>query len=119
MLSIPFLEQVADREGKPTNKRQPDKLESQDSQERKGDPETRLGVHGDPEEAAVGGVDDLCSRLAALEHPARVARRRVHLVPPAETNQAAAGNVLEVVEVGGEQEDGDDEDQDTAWRRTR
>ena len=119
MLSIPFLEQVADREGKPTNKRQPDKLESQDSQERKGDPETRLGVHGDPEEAAVGGADDLGARLATLKDPVRVARRGIHLIPPAQADQPAPGNVLEVVEVGGEQEDGDDEDQDTAWRRTR
>ena len=41
-----------------------------------------------------------------------VARRGVDFVPPAETNQAAAGDVFEVVEVSGEEEDGDDEDED-------
>jgi hypothetical protein len=40
----------------------------------------------------------------------RVARRGVHLIPPAQADQPAPGNVFEVVEVGGEQEDGDDED---------
>lgn len=43
-----------------------------------------------------------------------VPRRRVDLVPPAEPHEAAAGDVLEVVEVGREDEHGDDEDEDEA-----
>lgn len=42
----------------------------------------------------------------------RVARRRVHFVPPSESHESSAGDVFEVVEVGCEEEDGDDEDQD-------
>lgn len=41
-----------------------------------------------------------------------VAGLGVDFVPPAETDEAAAGDVFEVVEVGGEEEDGDDEDED-------
>lgn len=41
-----------------------------------------------------------------------VARCRIDLVPPAQPDQPPAGNILEVVEVAGEEEDGDDEDQD-------
>ena len=41
-----------------------------------------------------------------------VAGLGVDLVPPAQAYEAAAGDVLEVVEVGGEQQDGDDEDED-------
>jgi hypothetical protein len=36
----------------------------------------------------------------------------IRFVPPAQADEAAAGDVLQVVEVGGEQEDGDDEDKD-------
>jgi hypothetical protein len=43
----------------------------------------------------------------------RVTGCRVHFVPPAETDQPASGNVLEVVEVRGEKEKREDEDEDT------
>lgn len=36
----------------------------------------------------------------------------VDFVPPAESYETAAGDVLEIVEVGGEEEDGDDEAED-------
>lgn len=42
----------------------------------------------------------------------RVAGGRVDFVPPAQPDEAAAGDVFEVVEVGGEEEDSDDEDED-------
>lgn len=95
-----------------TNKRQPDELEPDQGQYGQGDPEQGLGVHGEPEEAAVGGVDDLGAGLAALKDPVAVARGRVDLVPPAQANEAPPRDVLEVVEVGREQEDRDDEDHD-------
>lgn len=44
-----------------------------------------------------------------------VPSRRVDFVPPAEADQAAAGDVFEVVKVGGEEEDGDDEDHDEVF----
>lgn len=43
--------------------------------------------------------------------------RGERFVPPAEADQAAPRDVLEVVEVGCEQEGGEDEDQDTGERR--
>ena len=51
-------------------------------------------------------------RFARLKHPVRVARRGVDFVPPAQPDEAAAGDVLEVVEVQGEEEQRDDEDED-------
>lgn len=94
-----------------TDKRQPDKLEPDNSQDGEGDPGDGLGVQGEPEEAGVGGVDDLGAGLAALEDPLAVARGAVDLVPPAQAHEPAAGDVLEVVEVGREQQDRDDEDE--------
>jgi len=41
-----------------------------------------------------------------------IAVLRVDLVPPAQADEPAARDVLEVVEVGGQQQDGDDEDED-------
>lgn len=35
----------------------------------------------------------------------------VGFIPPAQANQPAAGDVFEVVEIGGKEKDGDDEDQ--------
>ena len=43
----------------------------------------------------------------------RVARGDIHLVPPTETNQATTGDVFEIVEIRGEKEEGQDEDEDT------
>ena len=45
----------------------------------------------------------------------RITRSCIDFVPPAETNETPAGDVFEVVEVGGEEEDGDDEDEDAGW----
>ena len=42
----------------------------------------------------------------------RISGLGVDLVPPSQAYEAAASDVLEVVEVGGEQQDGDDEDED-------
>ena len=105
-------EEEEEGEEKLTNKRQPHKLETNDGEDGEGDPEDGLAVDGEPEEAAVGGVDGLGAGFAALEDPVAVAGGGVDLVPPAQTNEASAGNVLQVVEVGCEQQDGDDEDED-------
>lgn len=45
----------------------------------------------------------------------RVAGGGVDFVPPAETDETAPGNVLEVVKVRGEEEQGEDEDQDAVF----
>jgi hypothetical protein len=42
----------------------------------------------------------------------RVSGLSVDFVPPAEAYEAPTGDILEVVEVGCEEEDGDDEDKD-------
>lgn len=113
---LPLSEEYAPRAGSPhvelTNKRQPDEHEAHERQYCQRDPQQRLDVVGQPEEAAVGGVDDLGAGLAALKHPLGVARGRVDLVPPAQPDQPAAGDVFQVVEVAREEEDGDDEDED-------
>jgi hypothetical protein len=47
----------------------------------------------------------------------RFARRCIYFVPPAKTDEAAAGDVFEVVEVGGEEEEGYYEDEDAVLIR--
>ena len=42
----------------------------------------------------------------------RVACCGINFVPPSETHEASPRNVLEVVEVCGEEEEGEDEDED-------
>lgn len=42
----------------------------------------------------------------------RVTGGSVDLVPPAQSDQPTASDVLEVVEVDGEEEEGEDEDED-------
>lgn len=84
-----------------THKRQPDELEPDYGQDSEGNPQHGLRVQGKPEEAVVGGVDDLGAGLATLEHPLTVARRGVDFVPPPQAHEPAARDVLQVVEVGG------------------
>ena len=103
-------------EEKLTNKRQPHKLETNDGEDGEGDPEDGLAVDGEPEEAAVCRVDGLGAGFAALEDPVAVAGGGVDLIPPAQTNETSAGNVLQVVKVHGQQQDGNDEDHDHVVR---
>ena len=91
-----------------TDKRHPQELQPDKRNDRHDDPHDGLHVHGQPEEARVRRVDHLGPRLAALKHPPRVARG-VDLVPPAQPHETAAGDVLGVVEVRGEEEHCDDE----------
>lgn len=42
----------------------------------------------------------------------RIARLLIDLVPPSQAYQAAPGDVFQVIEVDGEEEDRDDEDED-------
>ncbi len=65
-----------------TNQGQPDELEPEHGQDGQPYPQQRLDVDGEPEEAAVGGVDGPRAGLAALKDPCAVACLRVHLVPP-------------------------------------
>jgi hypothetical protein len=117
-----------------TNKRQPDKVQSHKRQDSQRNPQHGLRIQGDPKEALVRGIDLARRRVGALKHPAPVARRRVDFVPPAQPHEAPACNVLEVVEVHGQQQHGDDEDhdevggqeaeaedvdEDAGWRRVR
>lgn len=85
-----------------TNKRQPQQLKPHNCQNSHQDPPNRLHIQRQPEETAVGGVDDLGARFAALKHPLRLARLRINFVPPAQPNETASGNVFQVVKVGGE-----------------
>jgi len=101
-----------------TNKRQPERRHLSEADElyegddAEQDPQRGLGVQRDPEETLVGRVDVPRIRVGRLEHPFCVAGGRVHLIPPAQSHQPSARDVLEVVEVHGEEDHGDDEDQD-------
>lgn len=102
-----------------THKRQPNKHEAHQGQHRQRDPQQRLDVVGQPEETTVGRIDGLGAGLAALKDPFGVARGRVHLVPPPQADEATPSDVFEIVEVGGEKEDRDDEDKDAVGRDSR
>lgn len=99
-----------------TNKRQPDELQLDQRHNRQRHPQRRLRVQRQPEEPLVRRIHELPARLVrlrrALKYPVRVAGLGVDFVPPSEAYQASARDVLQVVEVGGEEEHGDDEVQD-------
>lgn len=103
-----------------TDKRQPVVFEPDDRQHRQSHPQRRLAVQREPEEAPVGRVHEppagLVRLRGALEHPVRFSRNLVDLVPPPQSHETAPGDVLEVVEVRGEGEDGEHEDEDQVVR---
>ena len=96
-----------------TNQRQTDKFELDDGNDGQCDPQGWLDVQTQPEKALVGRADLTSLGISALKDPTAVARGLVDLVPPPQSHQSAPGNVLQVVEVGGKEDDGDDEDKDT------
>jgi hypothetical protein len=95
-----------------TNQRQPNELEPNQRKDGQDNPEHRLCIQGQPEEALVCCILLPALWVRRLKHPAPIARGAVHLVPPAQSDQAPSSDVLEVVEVDGEEQDGDDEDED-------
>lgn len=111
---------VGRRKGKPggtrTNQAQPDGiLESHNGENGQADPQSRLRVQRQPEEALVGQVlgsrpAGVAAAVLGLKHPMRVPRPGVDFVPPPQPHEAPPRDVLQVVEIGGEEEDGDDED---------
>lgn len=105
-----------------TNASQPNHtVQSNNSQNSQGNPQSGSHVETQPEEALVRCGDGAGVRVRRLKDPLRVAGGGVDFVPPAETDETAAGNVLEVVKVRGEEEQGEDEDQDAVFmvRRCR
>ena len=96
-----------------TNKRQPNKLQADERHNRQQHPQHRLRIQREPKEALIRRIDLAPRfRIQTLKHPAPVSRVGVDFIPPAEADEAAASNVLEVVEVHCKEQDGDDEDHD-------
>jgi hypothetical protein len=93
-----------------TDQRQPNRLQQREKGQH--NPQHRLHIQRHPEEALVRHILLPALGIRRLKNPAPVARCAVHLVPPAQSDQAPSGNVLEVVEVDGEEQDRDDEDED-------
>jgi len=95
-----------------TNQRQPNKLKPNQRKHRQHHPQHGLHIQRHPKEALVRRILLPAFRVRGFKHPAPVARRAVDLVPPAQTDEPSACDVLEVVEVDGEEQDGYDEDED-------
>ncbi|KFY05729.1 hypothetical protein V492_08333 [Pseudogymnoascus sp. VKM F-4246] len=94
-----------------TNKRQPNKLKPHHRQHRQRHPKTRLRIHSQPKKPTIRRIHHLRRRIRTLKHPLAIPRRHINFVPPPQTDETPPSDVLEVVEVGGEEEDGDDEDE--------
>jgi hypothetical protein len=95
-----------------TNQSQPNKLKANQRDHRQQNPQYGLRIQRDPEEPLIRRIDLSYARVRALKHPAAVPRCTVDLVPPAQPDEAPPRNVLQVVEIGCEEQDGDDEDED-------
>ena len=99
-----------------TNKRQPNELQPDHRDNRQCHPQRRLTIQREPKEPLIRSIHQFPTRLIRLrrgfEDPVAVSRRRVDFIPPAQPHKPPSRDVLEVVEVAGEEEDGDDEDED-------
>lgn len=99
-----------------TNQAQPDRiLEPHNGEDGQADPQRRLRIDRQPKEPLIRQILRSCPASVAaavlgFKHPMRVPRRRVHFVPPPQPHKPPSGNVFQVIEIGGEEEDGDDED---------
>ena len=103
------------RLGQHTDQTQPDHIrESKYGNNGKPNPQRWGGVHAQPEESFVRRVHSTSIWVGAFEHPLRFAIGRVDLIPPTQTNQSAAGDVLEVVEVDREEDESEDKDEYTS-----
>ena len=72
-----------------------------------------MSVQGQPEKPLIGQIlrgGTVAAAVLALKDPMRVAGRRVDFVPPSQPDEAPAGDVFEIIKIGGKEEDGEDED---------
>lgn len=92
-------------------------MQSKDSDNTKRYPAHRLRIQSQPEESLVGSIDLSRIRIRRLKDPVTVTRLSVDFIPPAQTDQSSASNVLEVVEVHGQEDDCDDEDEDVVFAK--
>jgi hypothetical protein len=89
-------------------------LHAHESENGQCDPQSRRRVEAEPEKALVGGGDGAGAWLGALKDPVRVSGRSVDFVPPAKTDKPSSSDVFEVVKVGGEKEESDNESENAA-----
>lgn len=95
-----------------TNETQPDHTDQpHNSQNGQSNPKSRCQVQAQPEETLVRGGDCADIGVGGFKDPVRVARSCVDFIPPPETNKSTSSNVLEVIKVGREKEEGQDKDQ--------
>lgn len=78
-------------------------------------PPTWLRVQRQPEKPFVRHILAVGAAILTLEHPVGVARGRIDFIPPAQAHQPAASNIFQVVEVRGEEEDCENEDEDAIF----
>ena len=95
-----------------TDQTQPNRiLKLHNRKNRQPNPQPWLRVQRQPKESLIGEIlRRVTGAVLGFKHPMRIARRRVDFVPPPQADQAAAGDILEVVEVDGEEQDCEDED---------
>lgn len=103
--------------GQRTNQTKPDKVQSEDGDNTQRYPAHRLRIQGQPEEPLVGSIDLSGIRIRRLKDPVAVSRLSVDFIPPAQTDQSSAGNVLEIVEIHGQEDDCDDENEDVVFAK--
>ena len=95
-----------------TNKRQPNKLQTNQRNNSKHDPQHRLCIQRQPEEPLICRIDISCLRVRRFKHPSSISGISIGFVPPSQPYQPSTRDVFEVVEVNGKQQDRDDEDED-------
>lgn len=97
-----------------TNQTQPNRIfQPDDRKNRQPDPQPGLSVERQPEKPLIGQIlrgGAVVAAVLAFENPMRIARGGVHFVPPSEPNEAPTSNIFEVVEIGGQEKNGEDED---------
>lgn len=95
-----------------THKRQPNELQPEQGHDRKYDPNHGLHIQRHPKESLISSILFPRIWIRAFKNPAPISCTCVHFIPPAQSNEAPTSDVLQVIEVHGEQEHGDDEDHD-------
>lgn len=90
-------------------------MQSEDGDNAQRYPADRLRIQSQPEEPLVRSVDLSGIRIRRLKNPVAVAGLSIDFVPPAQTDQSSASDILEIVEVDGQEDDGNDENEDVVF----
>jgi hypothetical protein len=90
-------------------------MQSENRNKTQYNPTNRLRIQRQPEEPLIRSIDMSSLWIRRLKHPVAISRGSIDFIPPTQAHQSSPSNVFEIVEIDGQQDYRDNEDEDVIF----